>query len=46
MAKIKNKKLVSIDGNNAAAYVGYALSEMACVYPITPSTQMAELIDE
>lgn len=43
---MKEKKLISVDGNTAAAYVGYAMSEVSCVYPITPSTTMAEVIDE
>ena len=34
------------DGNSAAAYVSYALSELAIIYPITPSSPMAELADE
>ena len=41
-----NKKLVSIDGNTAAAYVAYAMSEIAAIYPITPSSTMAEVCDE
>lgn len=40
----KSKK--SIDGNTAAAHIAYALSEVCAIYPITPSTTMAELIDE
>jgi len=43
---MKDKKLVSVDGNTAAAHVAYAMSEVSCVYPITPSTTMAELVDE
>lgn len=43
MAK-KIKK--SIDGNEAAAHIAYALSEVCAIYPITPSTTMAELVDE
>ncbi len=34
------------DGNGAAAYISYALSELAIIYPITPSSPMAELADE
>ena len=37
---------MTIDGNFAAAYVSYAFSEIAVIYPITPSTPMAELADE
>ncbi len=36
----------TMDGNAAASYVSYAFSELAIVYPITPSTPMAELADE
>lgn len=36
----------TIDGNTAAAHVAYALSEVAAIYPITPSSPMAELCDE
>ena len=39
-------KKMTIDGNYAAAYVSYAFSELAVIYPITPSTPMAELADE
>ena len=40
------KKKMTIDGNTAAAYVAYALSEVAAIYPITPSSVMGELADE
>ncbi|MCL1955048.1 MAG: hypothetical protein FWF61_03870, partial [Brevinematales bacterium] len=40
----KNK--VMIDGNNAAAYVAHALSEVIAIYPITPSSPMGEFSDE
>lgn len=36
----------TMDGNHAAAYVAYAYSEVAAVYPITPSTVMAEVVEE
>ena len=36
----------TIDGNEAAASVGYRLNEVCCIYPITPSSPMAELADE
>jgi len=39
-------KRVTIDGNEAAASVAYRLSEVCCIYPITPSSPMAELADE
>ena len=35
------KNYVSMDGNQAAAHVAYAFSEVAAIYPITPSTPMA-----
>jgi len=35
-----------MDGNQAAAHVAYAYSEVAAIYPITPSSPMAELVDE
>ena len=40
------KKMMTIDGNTAAAYVAYALSDAAAIYPITPSSPMAEVADE
>ncbi|MCL4415548.1 MAG: pyruvate:ferredoxin (flavodoxin) oxidoreductase [Actinobacteria bacterium] len=40
------KKMETMDGNTAAAYVAYAFTEVAAIYPITPSSPMAELIDE
>ena len=39
-------KKMTIDGNTAASYVSYAFSELAVIYPITPSSPMAELADE
>ncbi len=39
-------KKMTMDGNTAAAYVSYAFSEIAVIYPITPSSPMAELADE
>ncbi|HHW90016.1 MAG TPA: pyruvate:ferredoxin (flavodoxin) oxidoreductase, partial [Clostridiales bacterium] len=39
-------KKMTIDGNAAAAHVAYALSEVAAIYPITPSSNMAEYADE
>ena len=36
----------SMDGNNAAAYVSYAFTEVAGIYPITPSSPMADLVDQ
>ena len=40
------RKLKTMDGNNAAAHVAYAFTEVAAIYPITPSSVMAELADE
>jgi pyruvate-ferredoxin/flavodoxin oxidoreductase len=40
------KTMKTIDGNTAAAYVAYALSDTAAIYPITPSSTMGELADE
>jgi len=37
---------VTVDGNHAAAYAAYAFTEVAAIYPITPSSPMAEAIDE
>ena len=39
---MKTKKMVCIDGNAAAAHVAYAFSEVAAIYPITPSSPMGE----
>ena len=36
----------TMDGNNAAAHVSYAYSDVAAIYPITPSSTMAEVTDE
>ena len=40
------RKLKTMDGNNAAAHVAYAFTDVAAIYPITPSSTMAEYIDE
>ncbi|MBQ0016381.1 MAG: pyruvate:ferredoxin (flavodoxin) oxidoreductase [Bacteroidales bacterium] len=42
----KEKKFMTCDGNQAAAHVAYMFSEVAAIYPITPSSPMAEYIDE
>ncbi|NOY96878.1 MAG: pyruvate:ferredoxin (flavodoxin) oxidoreductase [Chlorobi bacterium] len=42
----KQKKFTTCDGNYAAAYISYMFSEVACIYPITPSSTMAEYVDE
>ncbi len=41
-----NKKTQTIEGNEAAAHVAYAMSEVAAIYPITPSSTMGEYADE
>ena len=40
------KQIMTIDGNEAAAHVSYAFTEVATIYPITPSSPMAEHVDE
>ncbi len=40
------KKMMTIDGNTAAAHVAYAFTDVAAIFPITPSTTMAEVVDE
>ena len=42
----KEKKFVTCDGNTAAAHVSYMFTEVAAIYPITPSSPMAEHVDE
>ena len=39
------RKMKTMDGNNAAAHVSYAFTEVAAIYPITPSSVMAEVTD-
>ena len=39
-------KIKTMDGNTAAAYISYAFTEVAAIYPITPSSPMAESVDE
>ena len=41
----KNKVFKTMDGNEAAAYVSYAFTEVATIYPITPSSPMADHVD-
>ena len=41
-----NKKFITCDGNQAAAHIAYMFSEVAAIYPITPSSPMAEHVDE
>ena len=40
------RNLKTMDGNTAAAHVAYAFTEVAAIYPITPSSPMAESLDE
>jgi pyruvate-ferredoxin/flavodoxin oxidoreductase len=40
------KKFITCDGNQAASHIAYMFSEVAAIYPITPSSTMAEFIDE
>ena len=44
--KMAKKKMKTMDGNTAAAYVSYAFTDVAAIYPITPSSPMAEVVDE
>src|SRR5665648_362223 len=47
MEEIMSKKTMkTMDGNTAAAYVSYAFTDVAAIYPITPSSTMAEVVDE
>ena len=41
-----SKKMMTMDGNKAASYVSYAFTEVAAIFPITPSSTMAEYVDE
>ena len=43
---MKQKKFLTCDGNYAAAHIAYMFSEVAAIYPITPSSTMAEYVDE
>ena len=43
---MSEKKFITCDGNYAAAHIAYMFSEVAAIYPITPSSTMAELVDE
>ena len=43
---MKEKRFITCDGNYAAAHIAYMFSEVAAIYPITPSSTMAELVDE
>ncbi|QDR81772.1 pyruvate:ferredoxin (flavodoxin) oxidoreductase [Sporomusa termitida] len=41
-----NRKMKTMDGNTAAAYISYAFTDVAAIFPITPSSNMAESVDE
>ncbi|MCF6241799.1 MAG: pyruvate:ferredoxin (flavodoxin) oxidoreductase, partial [Bacteroidales bacterium] len=43
---VKTKKYLTCDGNYAASHIAYMFSEVAAIYPITPSSNMAENVDE
>ena len=45
-SRSRAEMLTTVDGNEAAASVAYRLNEICCIYPITPSSPMAELADE
>ncbi len=40
------RKMVTLDGNEAAAYVAHAVNEVIAIYPITPSSPMGEWSDQ
>ena len=40
------RKMKTMDGNNAASHVSYAFTDVAAIYPITPSSVMAEVADD
>ncbi|SDF69397.1 Pyruvate flavodoxin/ferredoxin oxidoreductase, thiamine diP-bdg, partial [Sporomusa acidovorans] len=40
------RKMKTMDGNTAAAYISYAFTDVAAIFPITPSSNMAESVDE
>ena len=46
MSEHKRKLLKTMDGNEAAAYASYAFTEIATIYPITPSSPMADHVDD
>ncbi len=41
-----SKTMMTVDGNTAAAHVAYAMSDVATIYPITPSSPIGEVADE
>ncbi len=42
----KEKKFITCEGNYATSHIAYMFSEVACIYPITPSSDMAEFVDQ
>ncbi|MGL4369678.1 MAG: hypothetical protein ACRCUT_08400, partial [Spirochaetota bacterium] len=42
----QQRKMKTMDGNTAAAYISYAFTDVAAIFPITPSSAMAESVDE
>ncbi|HEX5624934.1 MAG TPA: pyruvate:ferredoxin (flavodoxin) oxidoreductase, partial [Saprospiraceae bacterium] len=46
MESKKNQTVITLDGNEAAVYVAYRINEVCAIYPITPSSAMAEFADE
>ncbi len=46
MTMDKAKKFITCDGNQAAAHISYMFTEVAAIYPITPSSPMAEYVDD
>jgi len=43
---VKKSSVITLDGNEAVAYVAYRVNEVCAIYPITPSSTMAELADQ
>ena len=43
---MRQNRMLTMDGNTAAAHVSYAFTDVAAIYPITPSSPMAETVDE
>ena len=43
---MRQKRMLTMDGNTAAAHVSYAFTDVAAIYPITPSSTMAEVVDD
>ena len=43
---MRKKVMKTMDGNTAAAHVAYAFTDVAAIYPITPSSNMSEQVDE